>query len=1203
MTQAPNVPKDQYERNIISTEFNKNIFVEAGAGAGKTTELINRIINQLLNTEITTDQIVVITFTKKAANELTERFIKSLRETIEEEEQSQTRINNKLQQAYENRDKIFIGTIHSFCAKLLKEQPFYSGLGFSFTEIDEEEERRHLSKLWLDFVTDDNNSGQVSDLRKLGIDPFQLQETFLACYNNRDVERVLPQLDKPVTMADLPQITSSINEIIEQIVKLLSILDGYIKAPFKKWLEEAGKVLDNSGNNNNFRNIKGIMSGWLKEIGVKITTAQGIKSSELFNKRKKMPDNCEETINKLVELHNKLCSEYDRIQDSIYIECMNLIEAAMDAYDEYKRANNLCSFSDMLIKTRDMLRENPEVREHFKARYKSYYVDEFQDTDPIQAEILFYLTGNNRGSGINWMEFKPEPGSLFVVGDPKQAIYRFRRADISVYKSVKKLISDHGGSILELTTNFRSKPSLCESFNKAFKNGFFADKEDDVYQANYCEMCSNSANDNVNRVFKYVVEYSKKDDIISDDVDNVVAIVKKLLDSKKVQPEDIMVITPLAQGNHVYYDAMTREGIPVIHTGNINIDNHINRNVIRILKVIQNPNDAISLTAVIHNVFNINLDDIHKYIENGGKLSIFYKQTDELAATPVGQALNKLKYYYGLHRKINDPVSLTDYISEDLGIKSGARLMPDAGKSYKNLNQLLESQKDISSTKAENDLSRYIERLEAVLMKTYKNQVPASPDEKGVRLMNLHQAKGLQAKVVILASPYKSDKEKPVSMHIERLWEECGQKGSPVPKGYFRFISKNRFGHSQFFVQIPDWDNKFNEEEKYLEEEEKRLLYVAATRAEELLIIADYDKEHNKGYWYRLIEKFNCPELDDSWVNAIEEPKKGNQESGDSKDSTDSDNPVVEVMDLSEKLSFDEFEDSWRKNIDAPSYTSILPSRLEKERVKRPEDDEISITFIQEDKPEDEGEENLSVELPDKIADEFGYDAGQPYGPIWGTCIHRVFELIVNEFIKNNKVFPDKSEIENIIKTAVSEILLNEDVTSKNFRLFYNGSLKNSQDIKGCTDTIFIQISPYILNQVDLYLQSYVADTLKRAEKIMPEMAFWLKVDPEDDESYGDGLYAHLQQYLKSAEVRDGKQRPIIVSGVMDLVIKADNEWSIVDYKTNKPRRGKTMDEILVSKYSSQLKAYKMIFERLTNEKVTEMCLYSTVTGEVIMVE
>ena len=123
MTQAPNVPKDQYERNIISTEFNKNIFVEAGAGAGKTTELINRIINQLLNTEITTDQIVVITFTKKAANELTERFIKSLRETIEEEEQSQTRINNKLQQAYENRIKFLSALSTLFVPSCLKNSP------------------------------------------------------------------------------------------------------------------------------------------------------------------------------------------------------------------------------------------------------------------------------------------------------------------------------------------------------------------------------------------------------------------------------------------------------------------------------------------------------------------------------------------------------------------------------------------------------------------------------------------------------------------------------------------------------------------------------------------------------------------------------------------------------------------------------------------------------------------------------------------------------------------------------------------------------------------------------------------------------------------------------------------------------------------------------------------------------------------------
>src|SRR5690606_25146627 len=114
-----------------------------------------------------------------------------------------------------------------------------------------------------------------------------------------------------------------------------------------------------------------------------------------------------------------------------------------------------------------MLKNNPEVRQYFQGRYTHLLIDEFQDTDPLQAEILFYLTGQET-TEPDWRQLTPRPGSLFVVGDPKQSIYRFRRADIDTYNEAKRLIARAGGGVVSLTSNFRSLAQIGEWVNQAF---------------------------------------------------------------------------------------------------------------------------------------------------------------------------------------------------------------------------------------------------------------------------------------------------------------------------------------------------------------------------------------------------------------------------------------------------------------------------------------------------------------------------------------------------------------------------------------------------------------------------------------------------------------------------------------------------------------------------------------------------------------
>ena len=143
------------------------------------------------------------------------------------------------------------------------------------------------------------------------------------------------------------------------------------------------------------------------------------------------------------------------------------LQPALAAYEELKARGGRLDFLDLLIKARNLIRDNETVREELQKRFTHYFVDEFQDTDPIQAELLLLLAADNPQES-NWLKVSPIPGKLFLVGDPKQSIYRFRRADIAIYLQVKQMLLSRGAEPLYLNTSFRSPPSLQSFVNAAF---------------------------------------------------------------------------------------------------------------------------------------------------------------------------------------------------------------------------------------------------------------------------------------------------------------------------------------------------------------------------------------------------------------------------------------------------------------------------------------------------------------------------------------------------------------------------------------------------------------------------------------------------------------------------------------------------------------------------------------------------------------
>ena len=141
--------------------------------------------------------------------------------------------------------------------------------------------------------------------------------------------------------------------------------------------------------------------------------------------------------------------------------------APIAEYERLKTRAGRLDFLDLLIKARNLIRDNATVRNELQRRYTHFFIDEFQDTDPLQVEILLLLAADDPAA-TDWRDARPVPGKLFLVGDPKQSIYRFRRADIALYEEVKARLLRAGAELLHLTTSFRARPSIQSFVNAAF---------------------------------------------------------------------------------------------------------------------------------------------------------------------------------------------------------------------------------------------------------------------------------------------------------------------------------------------------------------------------------------------------------------------------------------------------------------------------------------------------------------------------------------------------------------------------------------------------------------------------------------------------------------------------------------------------------------------------------------------------------------
>jgi len=443
------VRPDQSARDRVLTDLDASFAVDAGAGTGKTTLLVGRLAALVADRRVSLKRIAAITFTDKAAGELVVRLRKELEDRLAKGPANAP----LLLQALRDLEQASVSTLHAFCQSILREYPIEAGVDPRFKVLDRVQSEAFENQAWegwlkqnlaerveaLDwFDALDGTFHQVLELKK-----------FLLA--NRSL---LGEVEDPA----LPD-PKDLLRVLAQGVEALVARGGSCKDKGDLlW----GQILEFR---RDWQRILQLPDGD-QRFAIPELAIPKPKSGSQAKWDKAVLAEAREEILRLLEARDDYSS---RLRDAALRAIQRWLGGYLGHYAKKKTQSGFLDFDDLLARARDLLQRHPEVREELKGRYDRIFVDEFQDTDPLQVEIIFLLAEKSGGKAKGWREAKLTPGKLFLVGDPKQSIYRFRRADVEIYEEAKAKLSDEGGLVENLTENFRTQAPIVEWVNSRFE--------------------------------------------------------------------------------------------------------------------------------------------------------------------------------------------------------------------------------------------------------------------------------------------------------------------------------------------------------------------------------------------------------------------------------------------------------------------------------------------------------------------------------------------------------------------------------------------------------------------------------------------------------------------------------------------------------------------------------------------------------------
>ncbi|MDR1396786.1 MAG: UvrD-helicase domain-containing protein [Desulfarculales bacterium] len=808
----PEFTQEEYSRQQI-VAFTKSCCVSAGAGAGKTTCMVQAYLN-LLAEGMSPDNIVVITFTEKAAIELKQRIIKELK-------QDKNEFSNNKQIG--NIQFAPISTVHSFCARLLREYGFYLGLNHDFAVLDANE----FHQLTHDVLENFLRQGLKHRWPELA---FLMSE-----YRLPSIKRMLVQLLQAsyvngLTIIDMNRQTRA---ALESPPAHKFVISDQLKQSIRELAEQFCKLPPSQKNTQYALRIQSLLTAW--------SEYQRNGKADFFKELKNyLQGNWRQFREYKIQLDKyvKELIQIDLSQQSIpwLNNLLKLAEKAGWEIENELMARSALSFDHLLLKTNELFLPQYGLKKHLQENFPVMMVDEFQDINQVQADLIMHLAGLN-SDGLT-------DNKLMIVGDRKQSIYGFRGANIELFSDIKDIFAKNDlGTNITINNNYRSTPSLIKFFNYLFPNYVFRQpdgtKSKYRFQICYDEYDKQQSAINGNSVIDEIDHYTdveiwdcrREEKKLSQqrlaEAESIAGNLEKMLNND-CHPGDIVLLFRNLNNISYYETALAEAAIPYyVEQGKNFYQQREIKDLALGLACLQQSNDSISWAGLLlSRIFGISLEGLWNLLQFNGSdnlLQALQKSASEsslphLDANDTWVWSKFCNFYNGINKLSHrlQPAELIRALLEDTPWQTRLAGSRHGGQKIANLRKLLEDSRHNPHC-YDGD---FINRLGQLGREPLAPLLSQNTDF--VRLMTIHQAKGLEFPIVILPDldaslPHPITEKLFISSQGEVSLRRSTDWGSK--KIYDYLFEKQRHEHNL----------KENAESS-------RIFYVACTRASKKLI-------------------------------------------------------------------------------------------------------------------------------------------------------------------------------------------------------------------------------------------------------------------------------------------------------------------------------------------------------------------------------
>ena len=1166
-------------------------------GSGKTAVLVERIINKIVNEKIDIDKLLVVTFTNAAASEMRARIMDAIYKYLEEKPEDEHMQKQTILMGKSN-----ICTIHSFCLDVIKNNFYEISISPNFrigdqTEIELlkqevledmfEEKYIEENKEFLDLINTYTNYRGDEPLKEiiLKIHRFIQASPFPEEWLEEKIEEfnLKQNLETDFSNTAWGKILINVfeDDLYSCIIELKSIkkdLDKFIE------LEKFSKTI--SSDIEKLEELKSNTDSWdkLYELSNSLKWDTWPRDSKIVIEQKEIAKEKRDNVKKkFSKIRDKIliCDSRRANEDissmyNIMYAIKNIIIEFIQKYQEAKKEKNIVDFSDIEHFALKILLEKKEDKyiptktaEKYMEKFEEIAIDEYQDSNLVQEYILNAVSrGNN----------------IFMVGDVKQSIYKFRQARpelfINKYEAykLKEQKNENDSLKIQLFKNFRSRKNVLDITNFVFENIMSKQLGDINYdEKEYLNLGANFEEpqekcDFAGKTELAIIDLKEAEDEQKEENENIEDIVieaklvadkiQELINSKykvydkKIGYRDIsykdIVILLRATSNlaPIYERELNNLNIPVFSdVGTQYLETVEIQTIMSVLKIIDNPMQDIPLVSVLrspigkfddNDLIQIKLQGSHKKYDYFYEILLEASKNEKL---PINKKIRDFLEQLEKWRKQREYLALDELIWQiylDTGYYNYVSLMPNGVLRQANLNILFEKAKEYekSTFKSLFNFINFIDKL-----KTNNGDMDSAKligeNEDVVRIMSIHKSKGLEFPVVFLCSTAKKFNMQDLNDNI-LLHQDIGI--GPKYIDYERRIEYNTLAKIAIAEKIKTETIS----------EEMRILYVALTRAKEKLIITGLSKDIEKEQKKKkdLLETYNEKNINPSilknyksyldwmelvYLNNINEMKyiidlkiytkdellqKWNKEENESIEETDE---IKGLEEISENKKLKEILDWKYKNIEA----STIQAKTSVSKIKEIENKNLEFIF------EDKIEYNVQNMKKPKFLQNSVNITNAQIGTLMHLCIQKLDE-------KQDYTY---EKIENLIEKMIqNEIITKQEAEKIN------------------------------INKLLSYTKSDLYKNLKKAKEIHKEQPFYMNIPA--NEIYDVNI-----------------EEKILVQGVVDLYYIDENyNIILVDYKTDYVKKD---EKELIEKYQKQLSIYKQAIEEALQKEVYKTYIYS----------